>query len=219
MPAERRVVTFDQDGTLWVEHPMYTQVMYCLDRVPAGCQSQAGTKGHRAVQDGVVGRPGGDREAADEGPGRDPRRDALRHDGRGISGRSETMVNDRAGIRVSKRPYTELIYQPMLEVLQYLRANGYKTYIVTGGGQDFVRDLCRATLRRSRPSRSSARGRNQVRLRQERQADAHKGAQAAAERQQRRQAGGHSPDDRAAAAGGVRQHGGRPANAGIHHGR
>ena len=38
-----------------------------------------------------------------------------------------------------KRPYTELVYQPMLEVMQYLRANGYKTYIVTGGGQDFVR--------------------------------------------------------------------------------
>ena len=56
-----------------------------------------------------------------------------------------------------KKAYTELTYRPMQEVLKYLRANGYKTYIVTGGGQDFVPRLCRANVRRFRPSRSSAR--------------------------------------------------------------
>ena len=55
-----------------------------------------------------------------------------------------------------KRPYTELTYQPMQEVLKYLRDNGYKTYIVTGGGQDFVRVYSDASTA-SRPSRSSAR--------------------------------------------------------------
>ena len=55
-----------------------------------------------------------------------------------------------------KRPYTELTYLPMQEVLKYLRANGYKTYIVTGGGQDFVRAYSRSRPTASRPSRWSA---------------------------------------------------------------
>ena len=54
-----------------------------------------------------------------------------------------------------KRPYTELTYRPMQEVLQYLRDNGYKTYIVTGGGQDFVRVLCRRTFRRVQAHQNS----------------------------------------------------------------
>jgi hypothetical protein len=51
---EERIATFDQDGTLWVEHPMYTQVVYCLERVPAGSRRQAGIGKRRAVQDRAV---------------------------------------------------------------------------------------------------------------------------------------------------------------------
>ena len=58
------------------------------------------------------------------------------------------------------RPYTELIYQPMLEVMRYLRANGYKTYIVTGGGQDFRPNVCRASVRHSARASRRHRGRN-----------------------------------------------------------
>ena len=94
-----------------------------------------------------------------------------------------------------KRPYTELTYQPMQEVLKYLRANGYKTYIVTGGGQDFVR-VYRSGSTASRPSRWSAPRRDEYRLRQERQACPDQGTEAPAERQQRGQAGRHSSDDR-----------------------
>ena len=80
-----------------------------------------------------------------------------------------------------KRPYTELTYQPMQEVLKYLRANGYKTYIVTGGGQDFVRVYAsRSTA--SRRSRSSARPAAPSTATTRRQADPHQGAETAAER-------------------------------------
>ena len=117
------------------------------------------------------------------------------------------------------RPYTELTYQPMLEVLQYLRANGYKTYIVTGGGQDFVRVYAEQVYGIPPEQVVGTARRHQVRLRQGRQADAHQGAQAAAERQQRRQARGHPPDDRPPAVRGVRQLDRRPADAGVHRGR
>ena len=59
VPPEARIAAFDQDGTTWVEQPMYTQVMYCLDRVPALAEKEAGTEKRRTVQDGacpVTGR-------------------------------------------------------------------------------------------------------------------------------------------------------------------
>ena len=95
-----------------------------------------------------------------------------------------------------KRPYTELTYLPMQEVLKYLRANGYKTYIVTGGGQDFVRVYAEQVYGIPPEQVVGTAGRHQVRLRQGRQAVPDQGAQAAAERQQCRQARGHPPDDR-----------------------
>ena len=118
-----------------------------------------------------------------------------------------------------KRPYTELTYQPMQEVLHYLRANGFKTYIVTGGGQDFVRVYSRKDLRH--PARAGGRHRrgDEVWLRQGRQADPDQRAQAPAQRQQCRQARGHPPDDRPPAPRRVRQLDRRPADAGIHQGR
>src|SRR5947209_7721940 len=89
VPPEERIAVFDQDGTLWVEHPMYTQVVYCLERVPA-----------------VVAKKPELRNV-------EPFKNVL-------SGNREAMA------KLSMR-------------LRYLRDNGYKTYIVTGGGQDFVR--------------------------------------------------------------------------------
>ena len=105
---------------------------------------QARTGRCRAVQDGPVRRPRGDRQAPDGGPGRrssPPRSPACR--------RTQFQAEVKEWIAKArdprwKRPYTELTYQPMQEVLQYLRANGYKTYIVTGGGQDFVRTYSEA---------------------------------------------------------------------------
>ena len=97
------------------------------------------------------------------------------------------------------KPYTALTYQPMKEVLAYLRANGFKTYIVTGGGQDFVRVYSEATYGIPPEQVVGTRRQHDVQLWQGRQADPDQGTQAPAERQRCRQAGGHPSDDRAPA--------------------
>ena len=135
---EERIATFDQDGTLWVEHPIYTQLAFALDRVPAVVAK------HPALKDV------------------EPFKTVLSGNHEAIAGLSLPdlewiLAATLTGMTVEDfdatatewletathprwhRPYTDLVYEPMLEVLQYLRANGFKTYIVTGGGQDFVR--------------------------------------------------------------------------------
>ena len=134
VPPEQRIATFDQDGTLWVEHPMYTQVVYCLDRVPAVVKAKpelaTGT-----IQNRLVGRSCSHGEAVD---GRPPKIFAATLSGMSVDEFQAEVKQwlDTARDPRWKRPYTELTYQPMVELLKYLRANGYKTYIVTGGGQD-----------------------------------------------------------------------------------
>jgi len=135
---EARVATFDQDGTLWVEHPVYTQLMYSLDRVPA----VVAKKPELAAVEPFKTVMSGDREAIAKLPMPELEKILAAT----LSGMTVEQFNAEAKKWLAtakhprwKRPYTELAYQPMLEVLKYLRANGYKTYIVTGGGQDFVR--------------------------------------------------------------------------------
>ena len=93
-------------------------------------------------QAAVQGRAGRRHEGAcgrrRKGPGRADHGDPRRHDDRGVREDRHRLARDRAHPRF-KRPYTELVYQPMLELLAYLRANGFKTYIVSGGGIEFMR--------------------------------------------------------------------------------
>src|SRR5580765_3597330 len=138
VPPEERIATFDQDGTLWVEQPMYTQVLYCLDQVPAVVAKKPELKNVEPFKTVLSGN----REAIAKLPTKDLEVILMAT----LSGMSveEFKVEAQkwqaaARHRRWERPYTELTYQPMQEVLQYLRANGYRTYIVTGGGQDFVR--------------------------------------------------------------------------------
>jgi len=138
VPPEERIATFDQDGTLWVEQPMYTQVLYCLDQVPAVVAKKPELKNVEPFKTVLSGN----REAIAKLPTKDLEVILMAT----LSGMSveEFKVEAEKWLAAAKhrrwdRPYTELTYQPMQEVLQYLRANGYKTYIVTGGGQDFVR--------------------------------------------------------------------------------
>ena len=138
VPPEERIATFDQDGTLWVEHPVYSQVVYCLDRVPALVEKDPKLKDVEPFKTVLSGN----REAIAK---------LSLHDLEKILFATLTgMSVDEFGAEARKwltsakdgrwkRPYTDLIYQPMLEVMQYLRSSGYRTYIVTGGGQDFVR--------------------------------------------------------------------------------
>jgi len=138
VPPEDRIATFDQDGTLWVEHPIYSQVMYCLDRVPAVVELKPALKKFESFKTVLSG----DREAIAK---------LSLHELEQILFTTLTGMSVEAFVAEAskwletakhprwKRLYTELTYQPMLEVLQYFRENGYRTYIVTGGGQDFVR--------------------------------------------------------------------------------
>ncbi len=138
VPPEQRIATFDQDGTLWVEHPVYSQLIYCLDRVPAIVKAKPELANAEPFQTVMTGN----REAI----AKLPTEDLLKIAAVALSGMSveDFQAEVKKWLAAAKdprwkRPYTDLTYQPMQEVLKYFRANGYKTYIVTGGGQDFVR--------------------------------------------------------------------------------
>jgi phosphoglycolate phosphatase-like HAD superfamily hydrolase len=138
VPQDDRIATFDQDGTPWVEYPMYTQVIYCLERVPAVVEKKPELKNAEPFKTVLSG----DREAIAKLSLRDLEEVLFAT----LTGMSidDFVAEVRKWLETArdprwKRSYTELVYQPMLEVLHLLRNNGYKTYIVTGGGQDFVR--------------------------------------------------------------------------------
>jgi hypothetical protein len=138
VPPAERVATFDQDGTLWVEHPMYSQVMYCLERVPAVVKA----KPELAEVEPFKTVMSGNREAM----ARLSKQDLEKILVATLTGMSTDEFRSQAKQWLDtardprwKKPFTELTYLPMQEVMKYLRANGYRTYIVTGGGQDFVR--------------------------------------------------------------------------------
>ncbi|MBR0907191.1 HAD family phosphatase [Bradyrhizobium liaoningense] len=138
VPAPERIATFDNDGTLWCEQPMYVQLAFALDRVKALSAKHPEWKQKqpfKAVLDNDIA--------------------ALAKAGE--KGLVELVMATHAGMTTAEfeqlasewiktarhpkfnRPYTELVYQPMLELLGYLRTNGFKTFIVSGGGIEFMR--------------------------------------------------------------------------------
>jgi phosphoserine phosphatase len=135
---ERRIATFDNDGTLWAEQPMYFQAFFALDRVKALAPQHPDWKD------------------------RQPFKAILDHDTKsllasGEKGIGELVMATHAGMTTDEfetivrhwvatakhprfnRPFTDLVYRPMLELLAYLRDNGFRTYIVSGGGVEFMR--------------------------------------------------------------------------------
>jgi phosphoserine phosphatase len=140
VPPAKRIATFDNDGTLWVEHPMYTQLAFALDRIRALAPRHPEWKTKqpfKAVLDD-------DLEAL-AAAGEKGVVELVMASHAGMStAEFETIVTnwfDHARHPRFKRPYTELAYQPMLELLAFLRANGFKTYIVSGGGVEFMRPM------------------------------------------------------------------------------
>ena len=138
VPPAERIATFDQDGTTWVEQPMYPQILYCLDRVRVLAKNKPELKDTEPFKTVLTGGPAA--------IGKLTQKDLDVILGTTLTGMTVDEFASQAKSWLEsakdprfKRPYTELVYQPMLEVMQYLRANGYKTYFVTGGGQDFVR--------------------------------------------------------------------------------
>lgn len=138
VPPEERIAAFDQDGTLWVEQPMYVQGIFALDRIMAMAPQHPEWKTEEPFKS-LINR---DNAAISKFSMSDLEKIIMvTHTGMSVE-KFHNIVSD--WIKDAKnprwqRPYTELIYQPMLEVMTLLRAHGYKTYIVTGGGQDFVR--------------------------------------------------------------------------------
>ncbi len=136
-PSER-IATFDHDGTLWVEQPLYTQVVFAAQQVKALAAKHPKWQTTQPFQ--ALLEEG---EAALADFSIEDFATVVAETHRGIT--IEQFHDEvRRWLKIArhprfKRPYTQLVYQPMLELMQYLRANGYRTYIVTGGGQEFVR--------------------------------------------------------------------------------
>jgi phosphoglycolate phosphatase-like HAD superfamily hydrolase len=136
-PADR-IATFDNDGTLWVSHPIYTQAAFAIDRVGELAPRHPEWKDREPFKAVLTG----DHEAMAEFTEGDwAKIVAVTHAGMTNEAFSEIV---RKWLQTAthprfERPYTALAYQPMLEVMRYLRENGFRTYIVTGGGQEFVR--------------------------------------------------------------------------------
>jgi len=143
VPVPERIATFDNDGTLWTEHPMYTQLAFAIDRVKTLAPQHPDW---RTMQ---------------------PFQAVLENDFKALAASGEKgllqlvmathagMSTDEFASIVSewfksaqhpklKRPYTEMTFQPMLELLAYLRDNGFKTYITSGGGIEFMRPMTEA---------------------------------------------------------------------------
>jgi phosphoglycolate phosphatase-like HAD superfamily hydrolase len=138
VPPAERIAVFDNDGTLWVEQPMYTQAAFVLERVKALASEHPDWQDRQPFKAAIEG-------------------DMATLGELGLEGLMQLLMETHAGMTSDEfsrtvtdwlaqahhprfeRPYTAIVYQPMLELLQYLRANGFKTFIVSGGGIDFMR--------------------------------------------------------------------------------
>jgi hypothetical protein len=144
VPVEERIATFDEDGTTWVEHPLYTELVFSLDRLVELAPKHPEWKDKQPYQAVIDG----DRAAMAKFTPKDLI-DIVVATHTGVTAEEFDKAAKAWLARAKhprwKRPYTELVYQPMLEVMRYLRANGFKTYIVTGGTQPFVRAFAEPT--------------------------------------------------------------------------
>jgi hypothetical protein len=140
---DERIAVFDNDGTLWSEKPAYFQLLFAIDRIKQLAPQHPEwktTQPFKAVLDNDMGA------LADSGENGLLQLVMASHAGMTTT-EFEQIVGDwlmTARHPRFKRPYTELVYQPMLELLNYLRANGFKTFIVSGGGIEFMRPWTQA---------------------------------------------------------------------------
>jgi phosphoserine phosphatase len=138
VPVPERIATFDNDGTLWCERPLPVQLYFVLDRVKALAPQHP----EWTTQEPFASLLTGDVQAALAGGDRALLELVMATHAGMTTAEFEQIVKDWiATARHPKtgKPYTEMVYQPMLEVLAHLRANGFKTYIVSGGGVEFMR--------------------------------------------------------------------------------
>ena len=144
VPPAERIATFDNDGTLWAEQPMYVQLAFILDRVKALAPQHPEWKTTQPFQAVLEGNLHGVAASGEKGL---IELMAVTHAGMTSDEFAKVVSDWLATARDPrfKKPYTELIYQPMVELLGYLRANGFKTFIVSGGGIEFMRPWAEKT--------------------------------------------------------------------------
>jgi phosphoserine phosphatase len=141
---DQRIATFDNDGTLWIEQPMYVQQAFIFDRVKA----LAPQNPNWATTQPFQGILQGDLQAVAASGEKGLMELVAATHADMTTEEFEKIVSDwlrTARDPKYKRPYTELVYKPMLELLTYLRANGFKTFIVSGGGIEFMRPWAEKT--------------------------------------------------------------------------
>ena len=138
VPAAERIATFDNDGTLWSEQPLYFQFIFMIDRVKALAPEHPEWQTEEPFHSVLAGDMKGALASGEAGL---VKMGMATHAGMTTDEFDKIVTDWLATARhpTLKRPYTELVYQPMLELLAYLRANGFKTYIVSGGGIEFMR--------------------------------------------------------------------------------
>ncbi len=192
VPEEDRIATFDQDGTMWVEHPLYSQLQFAFARV-VDLAAQHPEWKTTAPFASILS---GDKAAI----AKFAMPDLLALVAATHAGMTTQEFAEIASAWIGKarhprwnRPYTDLVFAPMLEVMRFLGANGFAVYLVTGGGQAFVRTFGRGVLTKQ--------------------------PDVPVHRRCNRKAGADQPIPRQAPARGVRQLDRRPADAGIHAGQ
>lgn len=138
VPPAERIATFDNDGTLWVEQPLYTQSLFAIAQVKAMSAQHPEWQTTEPFKTVLSGDP---KAIANLNTEDIARIFAVTHSGMSVEQFQQTANQwlSTAQDPHFKQLHTALVYQPMLEVMSYLRANGFKTYIVSGGGQEFIR--------------------------------------------------------------------------------
>ena len=138
VPEAERVAVFDNDGTLWVEQPIYTQLIFAFDRIKVLAPQHPEWSEREPFKSAVEGDAelalaGGEKAVLELIMG--THANMTTEEFEGVVSR---WVRD-ARHPLTKRPYTDMVYQPMLELLTYLKTHGFKNYIVSGGGVEFMR--------------------------------------------------------------------------------
>jgi hypothetical protein len=138
VPVDQRMATFDNDGTLWCEQPFYFQFAFAIDRVKALAPKHPEWKTQQPFQALLAGDT---KTVVASGEKSLLAIIAATHAGMTVEDFHKTVLDWTATARHPKfnKPYTDLVYQPMLELMAYLRANNFKTFIVSGGGIEFMR--------------------------------------------------------------------------------
>ncbi|MDF2812963.1 MAG: NapD-like protein [Microvirga sp.] len=138
VPIEERIATFDNDGTLWTEQPNYVQAMFVFDRIAAMAKERPEMKETQPFKAVLEADRATLAALGEQGL---VELVTATHSGMSTADFEKTVSDWIATARHPRfhRPYTELVYQPMLELLAHLRANGFKTFIVSGGGVEFMR--------------------------------------------------------------------------------